>query len=966
MYLLWKGGKTLTERVITLFGEPEAMVDGGPVDLGPAWPLLAVLLLWRQPRPIRMGDVVAMLKRPESLADDPGSRFRKHKRLVQTLLRLELPKGQALTDVAGAILAHTRVDVVLFDEKIGSADSGQVREAVSLRRPGPLLADWRVSDAVGKERIARERKYQDALWRLIQEEHHARPEEALRFIKLLSDTEGLPPARVEVLQETKLTLEHKLLRRNQSGGDGSAAKPTAPFRPVKVPHYFTELIGREREKEVILGLLAAPGLVTLTGTAGIGKTRLAVAVARSLQEAAVYEIGFADLTTADAAQLSQQVGSSLGLKEEKGCTWRESLLAFLEDRSILLVWDNCEHLVPSCADLATEILAKCPSARILATSREPLRAYGEKRHPVPVLSLPAHEGPAPPESASPSEALRLFTARARDVRADFRLTPRNGPAILRICRDLDGLPLAIEFAAALVDTQTCEQIAADLHRRFEVLVDGPASGAARHSSLQAAFDASYDLLDPAEKGLFHHIGVFAGGFCAEAAEAVSAESPRPGPSVPLLLPRLVRKSLVVAEEHAGGMRFRLLETVRQYAGHRLMKSGADAAARRRHAEWFLSLAEEAEPNLTGADQKRWLDRLETEHDNLRAAMTWYGQCAEGGGQCAEGGEAYLRLTCALSNFWRTRGYLGEGRRWLTEALRCGADAPASARARALNNLGSLALFQGDFEEARHWHEESLGLCRAAGDMQGVGKALHNLGTVAFYQGDYGVARERYEESLVLCREMRDDVGAAHALNNLGSTALYQSDLAAAWVWFEESLGLYRAAGDMQGVHKVSHNLGNVAFYQGHYGIARERYQESLELLKDIGDGRDRAYALNNLASAALPQGDFKAVRAALEESLTLFLEVGDKQGRCSVLAGFASLAAAQNQGARAGRLWGAAEALRETVGVPLHESDRVRYEQEVAGVREALGEAALAGAWAAGRAMTWGQVVTLALNVDGI
>jgi len=943
----------MSERVITLFGEPEVTVDGRPVELGPAWPLLAILLLWRQSRPIRMADVVDRLMRPDSEADDPGSRFRKHKQTVQTLL--ELPRSRTLADIAEAVSDQARVDVALFDKKIESADSEQVREAVQLRSRGPLLASWQSPDIFEHERSSREKKYQKALRRLIQEVRSADPKEAVGLVDLLLGCAGLSEKGVGLLQEERAILEHEIFKENSGAGEGKAALLS---QPLKLPNSPTELIGREGEKEAIRKLLSAPGLVTLTGTAGIGKTRLAIALAQRFQEDAVRGVAFADLTSASGAQLPQRVGLSLGMVEMKDCPWSEALPRFLEDKNLLLVWDNCEHLVEACAALATDLLAKCSSVRILATSREPLRVYGERRYLVPLLSLPERDGAAGQEAASRYDAPRLFTARAAAVRPDFCLTAWNSPTVLRICRDLDGLPLAIELAASLVDTRTLEQIATALNKRFELLVDGPLAGASRHRSLRAAFDVSYDRLEPGEKELFQHFGVFVGGFSAEAVEAVLPPPTDAALSVPHLLPRLVRKSLVIAEEHAEGMRFRLLETVRQYAEHRLIEGGEDTAARWCHADWFLHLAEEAEPPLTGANQKRWLDRLEVEHDNLRAAMTWYaGQ--EGGS------EKRLRLADALSEFWRVRGYLGEGRRWLTEALRCGPDAPASVRARALNNLGSLALFQGDFEAARGWCEESLTLAREAGDTCGIGRALHGLGSVAFYQGSHVVAREKYEECLTAFRQVGDKRGATRALNNLGGMALYQNDLAAAWDWYEECLSLSCEMGDKQTVSRVLLNLGSVAFLQGSHDVARERYEESLSLLRDIGDKRDCAYALNNVASIALQQCDFGAARAAFEEGLALFQEVGDRQGDAYVLAGFASLAASQNQSARAGRLWGAAEALRETVGVPLHESDRERYDQEVSGVREALGEAAFAGAWAVGRAMTWGQVVALALKEDG-
>ena len=739
-----------------------------------------------------------------------------------------------------------------------------------------------------------------------------------------------------------------------------APTPAAPASRIRRP--ITRFFGREQETQHILSLLTTERLVTLTGTGGCGKTRLALEVAAALEKSSQWDVCPVELASLkSSALLPQTVAMKLGLAVK--AQFVEGLISYFQVQKTptLLLLDNCEHLVDACAALVEALLQACPGLKVLATSRKPLNIDGEHLHrllplPFPGPDFPGPDLPDPVAALLRYDAARLFVDRTRQFRS-FTLGPDNIRPISAICAALDGIPLALELAAARAKLLTIEKIAEKLGDRFPALADGRRTALPRHRTLRAAIDWSYDLLSEPERALLCRLSVFAGGWTLDAAEAVGASEDLPSADVPATLDSLADNSLVAAAFSDTPDRCRILETVRRYALDRLRERGEWEATRWRHAEWFLRLAEEAEAHLTGAGQKHWLDRLETEHDNLRAAMTWFGQHTEGG-------EACLRLAAALSEFWRVRGFLGEGRQWLTEALRGGGNAPAPARARALNTLGSLALCQGDLPAAWNWCEESLALYREVGDTQGIGKALHGLGNVAFYQAHYAVAREKYEESLKLSRLAGDNKGAAHALNNLGSTALYQSDLPAARDCFEESLNLFRVVEDMQGVRKVSHNLGNLAYYQGNYAGARERYEECLRLLQDVGDRRDRAYTLNNLASAALPLDDFKAVQAALAESLALFQEVGDTQGKPLVLAGFASLAAAQNQGARAGRLWGAAEVLREVLGVPLHESDRDSYDQEVSGCRMALGSEAFEAAWAEGRAMAWEQAVALALGED--
>ena len=498
----------------------------------------------------------------------------------------------------------------------------------------------------------------------------------------------------------------------------------------------------------------------------------------------------------------------------------------------------------------------------------------------------------------------------------------------------------------------------------------------------------YDLLTEAEKALLCRLSVFAGGWMLSAAEGVCAGDGVEDFEVLDLLTGLVDKSLVVYEEGVDGQgRYRLLETVRQYAGDRLQEGGEAQEVQGRAASWFLGLAGEAAPQLGGPEAASWLVRLEAEHDNLRASLTWYEHTDEKSAAGAEAGpqdenglrpENGLRLAWALWRFWDMHGHYSEGRQWLGRALartqsgaagedgasvRAGSVASgiSATRAKALNGAGALAVSQGDYVEARALHGESLAISRQLGDQQGIANALHNLGNVALNQGDYAAARALYEESLTTRRQLGDQQGIAMALNNLGFVALNQGDYAEARALQEESLTLYRQLGDQQGIAGLLGNLGLVAQWQGDYAAARALQEESLAISRRLGNQHGIADALHNLGFVALNQGNYAEARALHGESLALFRQLGNQQGIAYSLEGMAGVAQRQSQPSRTARLGGAAAALRESIGCPLSPAEQEEMDKQIAAGRTALGEEAFAAAWDAGRAMTPEQAVEYAL-----
>jgi non-specific serine/threonine protein kinase len=695
--------------------------------------------------------------------------------------------------------------------------------------------------------------------------------------------------------------------------------------PHNLPLQLTSFVGREREIAEVERLLGTTRLLTLTGAGGSGKTRLASEVAARVWGDYTDGVWLVELAAlADPALVPQAVATALGVREAPGRTFTEALVAYLRPRCLLLILDNCEHLVAACAQLAEALLRAVPGLRILATSREALGNSGETAWWVPSLRIPEAElqpryTPDAKLDAGTSEllaheAVRLFVERATTARTDFHLTDRNAPAVAEICRRLDGIPLAIELAAARVRVFSVAQIAARLDDRFRLLTGGRRTALPRHQTLRATVDWSYNLLAAPEQALLRRLSVFAGGWTFEAVEAVGAGEGIARYAVLDLLTSLVDKSIAIAEEQRGAVRYRLLETIRQYARDKLRE--ADEAERTQgcHLDYFLRLAEAAEPELRGPSQLAWLDRLEADHDNLRAALEW---------GLVTDGEAALRVSGALAWFWWVRSYVDEGRRWLARALEA-APGPPAARLRALYGEGWLAHIQRDAPTARRRFEESLAIARELGDRWAEAWVLHHLGRVAYFANDAATARARGEESLAAAEASGDDGLIAWALHLLGLAAHIAADYAAAQAYYDRSLQIRQRLGYQEGISILHHLLGIAAFREGDLVQAHARYREALAINRDLGSPWH-----------------------------VLVL-----------LADFSSLAAAQGQPERAVRLAGAAQAMSEWYQAPPIPLTEALLAEGLALARPALGEAGYAAAWAEGRALSLEQSIAEALAME--
>ncbi len=677
--------------------------------------------------------------------------------------------------------------------------------------------------------------------------------------------------------------------------------------PNNLPIQLTSFIGREDEMAEIKRLMKTTRLLTLTGAGGSGKTRLGLHVAADLLDEFPHGVWLGELArVSDPALVPEAVASALNIPEDPGRALTDTLVDALQPKKSLIILDNCEHLIAACVQLANALLRACPNLRILATSREGLGTAGETVYPVPPLSSPEPRRVLPLDTLKEYEAVRLFVDRATAVLPTFRVTDGNGSAVAQVCHQLDGIPLAIELAAARAKVLSPEEIAARLDDRFRLLTRGSRAALPRHQTLRAAMDWSYDLLSHKEQAVLRRLSVFAGGFTLDAAEAICAGDGIEPAEVLDLLAHLVDKSLVTAEGQNSKTRYQLLETVRQYGRDRLLESGEAVATRWRHLDWFLVMAEEfaaAQPK----DLEQWLDRLEREHDNLRAALGWAREADP---------EQSLRLAAAVGRFWDNRGYVREGLEWLEDALSrnavltiararalwwasqlaglyrdfrrvaaIGEEYLALARslgtklheARALNVMGDAAIFQGYAGRAAAYFEESLALYRELGTQESIAGTLRDLGEVAFAEGDHPRAIALLQESLERYREMQHRGGAAYALSWLGMVAELQGQYQRARVLREESLTLYREIGARHRTVMNLVGLARVARAQGDYDRATTLAEEGLSLARDFGSRFHVAQGLVELARVALDQGHFPRATVLCEESLALGLELGVEQ-----------------------------------------------------------------------------------------
>jgi predicted ATPase/class 3 adenylate cyclase len=690
------------------------------------------------------------------------------------------------------------------------------------------------------------------------------------------------------------------------------ALKTLDARAQNLPMQLTSFVGREQEMDQVKGLLRSSRLVTLTATGGAGKTRLALQVGADLIDEFADGVWFVELAPlSDPRLVAQAVASILGIKEQPGELLTDTLTKKIGDKEPLLILDNCEHLVLACAELCEALLSSCPQVRILASSRELLRIGGETAYRVPSLSLPDPRTTARGESLIRYAAVRLFADRALAVKPSFQVTDSNAPALASICQRLDGIPLALELAAARLRSISVEELNQRLDKRFHVLTGGSRTALPRQQTLRALIDWSHDLLNPVERAMFRRLAVFVGGWTLQAAEQVCAGEDVVGDEVLDVLASFADKSLVVVEERNGTTRYRMLETMREYARERLNESDDGARVRARHLAFYLALAEEGGPALTGPSQGEWLELLDLERENLLSAHAWCDRAQHG---AAMG----LRLVHAIKRYWVSRGLLGLGKRVTSEALtRGGAEVRNLERCRALFAAGQFACFMGQYAQARPYLEESLAIAHEIGDESLAASLNSTLALAALGQEDHVSARKYFGEAIVLSRKCGNKRELAASLNGLAQ--------------------LDRMEGALDGADAL--------------------YQQALGLVRELGDREATAVVLLNLAIVAIGRGSVRQAREILQDVLMISVEMQSKPtGQCG-LDVCAALAALCGEWERAARFFGAVEAQTTQTGYHRDPADEALLAPLIAEARARLGSEAFNDAEAEGITLSYEEAI---------
>ncbi|MBC7807218.1 MAG: tetratricopeptide repeat protein [Akkermansiaceae bacterium] len=1001
--------------VLRLFGAFDARIGESPLP-----PLrsrkglhLLALLALRQGRGVEREWLAGIL-----WPDSDGDRARVSLRQTLTDLRTALGPHACLLygpSPRQLSLAHSvDSDVSAFDAAIRRGDVASLEEAVGIYR-GPVLETW-VEEWVAQERAPRDQQYRDALAtlgesaakrgesgdaaRLLRRLVTADPlrEDACRNLMRAVADQGDYAGAMQCFRDLRLRLRKRFgssaepaaatqaaykAIRAEARAKGALSLPQATATPQTVPSLpssvrrplplpLTPLIGRESAVADVLDALAVNRLATLTGPGGIGKTRLALAVAYEGAGEFLEGAFFVDLAPVAApADVARAVLAVLKAPEEPGRSSMEALTAWLNDRSLLLVLDNCEHLLDACAELTEALLSVSSGLRVLATSRQPLMLPGERVLVVLPLSLPDPRHPSSNWVADPAlllefSAVRLFVDRATAARADFAINKANAAAVVQVCRRLDGIPLALELAASSVRSIAVEVAAARLSEDLSPLTGAMRTSASRHRTLQATFDWSWELLTPAERLLLARLSVFVGGWTQEAAEAVCGSDRSEMHSLLIALTSLVDKSLVVYEEKRPTPRYRLLETVRQYAAERLYDDpeGADVI-RARHLAYLISYVERQEAVVHGEHQADVLDRLEADHDNCRAVLRW--AAAETSGPVAA--VEALRLAVALLTFWMIRDHAAEGHERLVIALArhtaSGLTDEASAikyRIRALNSLGTYEGLLGNLHSSRARQEEALLLARKSGNRLAEAGSLNNLGNSVGSLGDHPGAIQLLSECLTLAQELGYDWGAAMTRTNLGYQLMHADREAEAMPCFNQSLGTMRRLGDKFGVARALDGLAAIARRTGGLVTARGHCEEALALRREIGSHREIALSLGSLARVIAEIGEKDAAGTLCRECLEIRREMADRWGTAEGLEVAGELALRAGDAGHAVFLWGAVDTLRQEIHTPLPPPQRAARDRQVASARESLGDKVFEQNYAEGRNTSWKDALDQALG----
>ncbi|HEY0071834.1 MAG TPA: tetratricopeptide repeat protein [Chloroflexia bacterium] len=731
-----------------------------------------------------------------------------------------------------------------------------------------------------------------------------------------------------------------------------------------LPVQPTPFIGREKEVEAACALLRREGvrLLTLTGPGGTGKTRMSVEVGTQLLldfRHGVFFVALASIT--DTALVATTIAQTLGIMEAAHRPIIESIKAYLRDRQILLILDNFEQIVDA-APVVAEIMTGAAGLKVLVTSREILHLRGEHEFPVPPLSLPDTKHLPPVERLTQYEAVRLFIDRATALRPDFEVTDDNAPAVAEICSSLDGLPLAIELAAARIKILSPDAMLSRLQNhgmgagdgRLKLLVGGHRDLPARQQTLRNTIGWSYDLLNEDERALFSRLSVFSGGRSFEAIEVVCNADGTLALDCLEGTASLVDKNLLQQRPGPGGEeRFLMLETIQEYAREKLEERGEAGSLQEQHAAYFLELAEKAEPELRGPRQAEWFERLEAEHDNLRAALKW---ATEQGHT-----ETALRLGAALVEFWKAHGHLTEGRTWLEAAL-ANSDTPSQARAKALMAAGNLASAQGDYARASSVLLESLDMFRQLGDKVRIASTLKNLGNDARLQGNYDASYAYLQEGLQIARELgnRHEVGIMSG--DIGIVAQSMGDQEAARAYYEESLNIRRELKDKRGIAMMLVNLGELARAEGDYDTAQSLYEEGLGIARELGDKWGVGMVLHNLGHVAYHRQKYNQAFDLFTQSLSTFYEMRNKRDIAYCLAALGGVYAAQRQPERAAILFSASQALSNTISSHLDPADLIEYQRNLATARSQMSLEGWERAWRQGQRMTLDEAVAYALE----